>query len=119
MNSNPVKTALTISVGFLVVFILTGYKWALWTALIVGLCGVFSTVLSKWIEIIWMKLALILSYIVPNIVMGIIFFCLLLPISLLSRLFRKGDALQLKNNSITVYKEKPGAYDKSHFENMW
>lgn len=119
MKSNPAKTVLTISVGFLVVFIVTKLNWTLWLALGIGICGVFSDALSRLIEIAWMKLAKILSYIVPNILMGLIFFCFLLPIALLSKVFRKADVMHLKNNSNTVYTEKSIVYDKTHFENMW
>ncbi len=119
MKSNPSKTALTIAIGFLVVYIIGKYNWALWVSMGVGLTGVFSDTLSLWLEKAWMKLASLLSFIVPNILMGLIFFCFLLPIALLSKLFRKQDTLRLKNSSASVYSEKPGAYDKSHFENMW
>lgn len=119
MKSNPAKTVLTISIGFLFVFVFGKFNWALWVSLIVGMVGIFSEGLSVLVEKIWMKLALILSKIVPNIVLGVIFFLLLLPISLLSKVFRKQDVLKLKNSSSTVYTSKSTVYDKAHFENMW
>lgn len=119
MKSNPAKTVLTISIGFLFVYLFGKFNWALWVSFIVGIIGVFSDYFSLIIEKIWMKLAFVLSKIVPNIVLGVIFFGLLLPISLLSKVFRKQDVLKLKNSSDSVYTLKPGAYDKAHFENMW
>ncbi len=119
MKSNPAKTALTISMGFLLIFWFTKMQWAIMLALIVGIVAVFSETLSKYIEKVWMKLAFILSLIVPNIVLGIVFFVFLLPLSLLSKVFRKEDALKLKNKFDSVYSEKNKEYDKAHFENMW
>ena len=119
MKSNPSKTVLTISVGFLFVYLFGKFNWALWVSFVIGLTGVFSDFLSAIIEKLWMKLAFVLSKIVPNIILGVIFFVLLFPISLLSKVFRKQDVLKLRNSSDTVYTLKPGAYDKAHFENMW
>lgn len=119
MKSNPAKTALTISVGFMLIFWFTEYRWALVVSILVGLSGILSHQLSLWIEWLWMKLAYVLSLIVPNIVLGVVFFVFLLPLSLLSKVFKKEDSLRLKNNMDSVYKERNTEYDKAHFENMW
>ena len=119
MKSDPVKTCLTIAMGFLIIYMLGKFEWALWTALLSGLSGMFSKPLAFQIEKFWMLLARVLSYIVPNIIMGLVFFCILLPVSLLSRLFRKQDTLKLLNTATTVYTESNKKYDKAHFENMW
>ena len=130
MKSNPAKTVLTISMGLALIYLYNQVKstehywqskinWLLAAAIIIGVIGVFSETMSRWMEIVWMKLAYILSLIVPNIILGIVFFLFLLPLSLLSRLFRKEDALVLKNNISSVYKTKNKEYDKAHFENMW
>lgn len=119
MKSNPSKTALTISMGFLLIFWFTRMDWALTVSIIIGIIGVLSDALSKYIEIAWMKLSYVLSLIVPNIILGIVFFLFLLPLSILARIFRKEDALKLKNTFNTVYSEKNKSYDKAHFENMW
>jgi hypothetical protein len=120
-KNETTKTILTISVGFLVIYFLTksSQVWFLYISVFVGVIGVVSDTLSKYIEWLWLKIGLILSYIVPNIMMGIIFFLILFPISLLSKVFRKKDVLRLKNNSDSVYSEVNREYDKSHFENMW
>lgn len=119
MKSNPVKTCLTIAMGFLIIYMLGRFEWALWTALFSGMSGIFSKPLAYQIEKFWMLLARVLSYIVPNMAMGFVFFCILLPVSLLSRLFRKQDTLKLLNTATTVYTESNKKYDKAHFENMW
>jgi hypothetical protein len=119
MKSNPLKTMLTISMGFLLIYVIWKYQWALGVSIGIGLIGMFSLKLSILIEKIWMKLAIILSFIVPNIILGLVFFGFLLPIALLSRVFKKEDSLRLKNKYTSVYQERNKVYDQAHFENMW
>lgn len=119
IKSNPAKTALIISMGFLVVFMVYKLDWALLVSLAIGLIGALFEGLSKMIEKIWFKLAYVLSLIVPNILLGFIFFLFLYPISLLSKLFRKNDLLKLKNSNTSVYTIRTDVFDKAHFDNMW
>lgn len=119
MKSNPAKTVLTISVGFLLIYIATRMKWALTTAFLVGLAGIASNYLAEKIEWVWMKLTLVLSKIVPNILLGAIFYLFLFPIALISRLFGKKDPLMLKNSGPTVFREHNKQYTPASFENPW
>ncbi len=63
MKSNPTKTVLTISVGFLIVYLITKsqYQWILIVSASVGIIGLISDYLASKIEWIWMKLTWILS----------------------------------------------------------
>jgi hypothetical protein len=118
-KTNPTKTVLTITVGFIAVYLITRWKWAISVSLIIGLTGVFSVYLSRKIEFVWMKLSWILSLIVPNILMGAIFYLFLFPISVFSRLFGKKDPLNLKDNSGSHFKNKEKGFDKESFEKPW
>ena len=119
IKSNPTKTALTISMGFLVVYFIFRDDWALFTSLGIGLTGIFSTYLSKLIEKIWFKLAWVLSLIVPNILLTSIFYGILFPIAILQRIFAKSDNLKLKNSSNSTFTTCKKEYDKKSFENPW
>jgi hypothetical protein len=116
---NPAKTVLTISVGFLLVYLVTKAQWSLQVAFIIGLVGVLSDYLSKKIEYLWMKLTWLLSKIVPNILLGAVFYIFLFPIALISRVFGKNDNLKLRNKSATVFVETNKTFDKHSFENPW
>jgi len=118
-KTNAVKTVLTISVGFIVVYLVTKANWALQVALVVGLIGVLSDYLSQKIDYLWMKLTWVLSKIVPNILLGAVFYIFLFPLSLISKIFGKKDNLKLKNKSATVYVETNKTFDKHSFENPW
>jgi len=119
LKFNPIKTVLTISVGFLFIHLLGKFNWALWISFSVGLIGVFSEKLSVIIERVWMKLAFVLSKIVPNIVLAFIFFLLLWPIAFLTKIIRKKEFLKLKHSNDSFYTLKNGEYNKAFFENMW
>jgi hypothetical protein len=115
----PLKTILTISVGFILIFLVTKLKWTLLVAFIVGLIGIFSPYLSKKVNYLWMKLTYLLSLIIPNVLLGIIFFLFLFPISLLSKLFGKKDPLLLKNNHKSSYTTTDKTFNKKGLENPW
>ncbi len=117
---NNTKTVLTISMGFLVIHILTGIPWMLWISLAIGVIGMFSDYLSKVISDFWMRLAKLLSYIIPNILLTLIFFLILFPLALLSRLFIKDkDPLKLKNKYKNTFTDVDRNYNKGYFEKMW
>ncbi len=104
--------------GFLILYLLFAWHWAVIVSLVVGLTGVISGTLSLKIEWAWMKLAHVLSKIFPTILLGIIFYLILFPISFLSKLFTK-DPLMLskKYNSYFVNIERK--MDKRSMENTW
>lgn len=118
-KSYPAKTMLTISMGFLVIYLLADWQPALIISLAIGLIGVFSTFLSEKIEWAWMKLAWVLSLIVPNILLSVIFFLILFPMAMLSRLFGKKDPLMLKRGRESMFRDVEGKFDRTSFEEMW
>ena len=118
-KSNPTKTMLTICTGFIVIFIITKLQWMLLVALIIGLIGILSNFLSKQIDFLWNKLAWVLSLIVPKILLSVIFYFILFPIALLSKLFRKNAVLSLENKMDSVFVNSNKEFTKSSFENPW
>ena len=118
-KTDPIKTVLVITVGMLIVFALTQWKWAFNAAVTIGLLGLISSFLAKQIDYLWMKLAWVLSLIVPNILLSVIFYLLLTPIALLSRLFGEKNQLNLKNKTDSLFKNYNKEFDKPSFEKPW
>lgn len=112
------STILVISMGFLILYLIFAWKWTIIVSLAVGLVGIISTFLSQKIEWAWMKLAKILGYIIPNILLSLVFFLFLLPISLISKLFTK-DPLMLSKNYDSYFIEINKEADKGSFEKIW
>ena len=65
-----------------------------------------------------MKLAELTGYIIPNILLSLVFFLFLLPVSLLSKLFTK-DPLMLSKKYKTYFIDVSRITDKKSFENPW
>ena len=119
LKSEPIKTCLTIAVGFIVVFLATKAQWAIYVALIIGAIGLFSDYLSQKIDFLWAKLTWVLSLIVPNILLGAIFYLFLFPIALLSKVFKKDDPLLLKNPESSTFTTEHKEFGKESFEKPW
>ncbi|HLG41310.1 MAG TPA: hypothetical protein VI461_16645 [Chitinophagaceae bacterium] len=112
------STVLVICMGFLVVYLVFHVKWALYTSLGIGVLAIASSFLSQKIEWGWNKLSLVLGYIVPNILLSAVFFFFLLPISLLSKLFKK-DTLMLSAKYKSYFIDINKEMDKASFEKTW
>ena len=113
------STILVIVVGFIIIFAYSKNYNFLRISIIIGLVGVISDSASLIIDKIWFKISHILSLIVPNILLGLIFYLILFPISLLSRLFGNKDALNLKNNTKTLFINKNSIFKAKSFEQPW
>lgn len=96
-KNETLKTVLIISVGFAILFFLTSLKWLLIVSILVGLLGIISENVSGLISFLWMQLSKILSFIISNTLLTLVFYLILFPLALLSKLIGKGDSLNLKN----------------------
>ena len=117
-NDTSKSTMLVISIGFLILYLLFSWQWAVIVSLVVGLMGIVSSALSRKIEWAWMKFAKILSYIIPSVLLAIIFYLILFPLSLISKLFTK-DPLMLSSKYNTYFVNIEKSYDKRSLEKIW
>lgn len=116
---SPNKTVLTIVVGFLIIYAITKISWLLWISITIGALGMVSESIALRIHHLWMGLASILSRIVPPIILSLIFFLLLFPIALLSRIFGEKDPLQLSKTDQSLFKTVDKTFAKESFEKTW
>lgn len=103
-----------ITVGFLILHLVFKQDALLYIAVAAGAIGILSTYLSKKIEWAWFKLTYILSLIVPNILLGLIFYLVLTPIAFFANLSGKKDTLQIKkpvNSAFVTLNKKFTAED--------
>ena len=119
IKTNPVKTILVITVGVQIIYFTTLWEPALLISLILGLIGVISKYLAIKIDFLWMKLTWLISLIIPNILLTIVFYIILTPIALISRLFSKKDEMFLINTSSSLFKENNKTFNKKSFQNPW
>jgi len=117
-KSTPITTILIIVLGFIFVYWLTESNLWLGVAFGLGVAGFISGTLAKAIDWCWMKLAWLLGLIIPNILLGLVFYLFLTPLGLLSRIGSK-DVLHLKNREKSLFKETNKQYSKPTFEKVF
>src|SRR4030042_1126707 len=92
------QSILAIAMGFLVIFILTRRNVFLWISMGVGVCALLSKWLADRLAWGWMRLASGLGFVMSKVMLSLVYYVFLVPIALLSRLFRRTDELQLKDS---------------------
>jgi hypothetical protein len=85
---------------------------------ILGAIGLFIPYVAEKIHWAWMKLAEGLGYVMSKVILTIVFVVFLVPISAVSRLFRK-RTVAIKQEGATYFKERNFTYDKESLENVW
>ncbi len=119
-NSNkPTESILGIVIGFLILFLLFQRDWLLYVSLVVGLAGLFSPFLSRWIDWGWMQFVWALGWVNSRILLSLVFFVVLLPISLLFRLITGKDTMMLKKRTDTYFKERNHTFTPKDLEHPW
>ena len=122
MNEIKISSNKSFGIVFFVVFLiislyplLKGQDLRLWSLLISVIflvLGLFNSKILTPLNKIWFKFGLFLGNIISPFVMGIIFFLVVTPISLLLKIFGK-DVLNLKlNNNNTYWIKKTGPKSK-------
>lgn len=119
MNKDAAKsTLLVLTTGCLALYLIFSWKGWLVFSFLLGLIGVFSPWLSRKIHWIWIKLADLLGMFVPKIVLTIVFYGVLLPLALFSRLFRH-DPLMLSEKYDSYFIDIHQEVKKEDFTKIW
>ncbi|NBR14671.1 MAG: hypothetical protein EBQ94_12190 [Flavobacteriales bacterium] len=113
------STVLTLVLACIFIFLVNENTYWLYAGLSIGVSSVFSMFVASKIDFIWMKLSFVLSKIVPNILLAIVYFLCLVPIAILSRMFAKKDMMMLKNKSNSLFVNTTENFDKTYFEKPW
>ena len=119
IKSNPSLTLLTIVFGFLILNYFFDKQILLNISILFSAVGVFSKKISSNIEIIWFKLSFILSHLIPNVFLSIIYFFILTPLAILSRLLKSDTDFQSKNIEKSIFKKSKKEFSKKSFEKAW
>ena len=113
------KTIISLSLLLLILFIIYDWKWTVYGSVILLMVGLFSDYLSDKISIAWLKIMHVWSVIISTILLTIVFYLVLFPISRLSKLFLKKDSLRLKNNFSSMFVKTNKVFSKESFEKIW
>ena len=119
IKSNPYLTIITIIFGLLLINLYVDNKLIIYLCLFLSAMAVFSLKFTKVIETIWIKLSFLLSQIIPNILLTIIFFFILTPTALLSKLFKAKSEFSSKNNKKSFFIILKKSFKKDSFKKAW
>lgn len=124
-REKKVEAILVIVVGFLALYFIFGVwrgfevDWMLWVSLVVGVLSMMSSTVMDAITWGWFKFAHLLgNYVTGPLLLGIVFFLVLFPISIFARIFGK-DHLMKKRRDGSYFVERNHAYSNEDIENIW
>jgi len=117
-NKKSLETILVLVLVQIIIFLYSRQPVWLYAAVTLGLLGLLIPVLADKIHTIWMKFAHILGYIMSRVLLTLIFFLFLLPLSVLSKLFSR-NSIELKANGNSNFKERNFTYTSESLENVW
>ena len=91
----------------------------LYVALSVGAISVLSSYIAEKIVWVWDKIALVLGTVNSKILLSTIFYLFLVPVALLSRLFKKDPLVLKRKPKGSYYKERNHPYKKEDLEQVF
>lgn len=100
-----------------IVYWLTKDHWWLLAALVLGMTGLLFKGLSEKICMLWAKLSHAIGSVVNNVILTIVFIFVLIPLSFLSKAFKKKAANSRMGDS--YFKTRNTTYTKENLENIW
>lgn len=118
MRQKSLETILVLVIALGIVYRLTGNSWFLLAAGILGIVGLLFPSLSNSIHWLWMKLGEAMGFVTGKVVLTIIFYIFLVPLSFLSKL-RRSKPVKLKFDNNTCYTERNFKYTRESMENLW
>jgi hypothetical protein len=113
------ETCLVIATGFSVIYIFKNWQPLLIGAVVVGLTGIFLDKPASWITWLWMKIADLLGQIMPKIILSLVFFVFLVPVSLFSRIFRGGKDKKPGDIQKSMWINRDYSYSGSDLNKPW
>ena len=113
------EAILTIVAGLLFFYFLLNVSILLYLAFALAVIGIVSGFLAGKIVWLWFKLSKALGFISSRILLSVIFYFVLLPLSLLYRLFHKDNLMLDKKNKITFFVERDHQYTSDDLKNPW
>ncbi|HHZ64727.1 MAG TPA: hypothetical protein EYN51_04380 [Flavobacteriales bacterium] len=118
------EAILTISAVLMGAYVYIAYRYGTQYELLIyiSLGLILISLVSKWLSAkliwLWFKLAEGMGYVMSRVILSIVFFLFLFPISLLYRIFNK-DSLKLRRQEGSTYTDRQHTYSSSDLANPW
>jgi hypothetical protein len=116
-RSKVLETMLAFMVMLGIIYWYTKNPWLLLAALVLGMTGLLFKTLSENICLLWSKLSHAIGSIMNNVILTIVFILILIPLSVLSKVFKKKAVNNRPGNS--YFRTRNTTYTKKDLENIW
>jgi len=113
------ETILAIIAGLLVIWYFARVNTLVYISIGLSLVALISNTIASVITWIWTGISQVMGYVMSKVILTIVFFIVLYPIALLSRLFKKDDLMLKKSSGNSYYKVREKLYTKEDIENPW
>jgi hypothetical protein len=118
-ESDKIKAQLVIVTGLLVLYFIFETEYLLYAAAFVGVVSIAIPVAGDLIVKGWYKIAEILGAINGKILLSVVFFVILFPVAVISRLGKKNILALKRENRKTVFVERNHKYTGKDLEQVW
>lgn len=118
LKEKELKSLLVIVIGLIIFNLLTKNIYYLYSAVGIGGLGITIPIVGYYIVWLWFKIGHVLGWINSKLILGVIYFFLLTPLSFLYRLGKK-DPLSLKAPKNSNYSTRQHTYEAKDLENTW
>jgi hypothetical protein len=117
-RQKEIEALLSISTGCLLLYFIYDKQAFVVIALTLGVIGLIPNKLGWAIARLWYWFSEILGAVVPKLLLAIVFYLLLYPIAVFSRLFTK-DPLRLSRQYESYYYQRDTTCCPADFEKTW
>lgn len=118
-ESDKIKAQLVIVTGLVVLYFVFKSQYFLIAAAIVGVLCIAIPAAGDLIVKGWYKIAEILGAINGRILLSIVFFIVLFPVAVISKLGKKNPLSLKREKSNSVFVERNHKYSKEDLEQVW
>lgn len=120
-EADKAKAQLVIVTGLVVIHFIFNFQhpYLLYAAAAIGIVSIAIPVVGDLIVKGWYKLAEILGAINGRILLSLIFFVILFPIALLSRIGKKNPLSLKKENQPSAFTERNHRYTAKDLDQIW
>ena len=111
-------TILILVLACIVAYIFSGRFVLLYISVVLGIVPILIPSVAKTIHFLWMKLSVMLGSVSATILLTLVFFVLIVPLSFIAKLTGK-KFITLKRKESSYFKPRNFLYDKESMENVW
>jgi len=118
LNNSRYEIPLSIVVFMLILLVITKNQIFIYLAFGIGLISLLSKTITNYIVLGWTLILKIVGAINAHVILGLVFFVILFPISMIYRILNK-DSLNLKSGKESYFSTREHRYTPKDIENPW